>query len=171
MVSNDETQLKNIQKGQMNIQTLLQINVSSSFLQIYFISSSLNSSGLTSDAKGCKMPRRVKSRMRLEYLNNIPRDSDFQHDKNGTFVVFISRKTEIGAEDERGKNIQSETDDLGIFFQFQGTLKISLSSQFYLRFPSLRLVTYAAEASQFQCSGDPDPRMMIFYFSRDILAH
>lgn len=54
--------------------------------------------------------------MRLEYLNNIPRDSDFSHDKNGTFVVFISRKTEIGAEDERGKNIQSETDDLGIFF-------------------------------------------------------
>ena len=154
----------------MNKLTLLQINVSSSFLQIYFISSSLNSSGLTSDAKGCKMPRREKSRMRREYLNNIPRDSDFQHDKNGTFVVFISRKTEIGAEDERGKNIQSETDDLGIFFQFQGTLKLSLTS-FYLRFPSLPPVTYAAEPERILVLGDPDPGMMIFYFSRDILAH
>lgn len=141
----------------MNIQTLLQINVSSSFLQIYFISSSLNSSGLTSDAKGCKMPRREKSRMRREYLNNIPRDSDFQYDKNGTFVVFISRKTEMGAEDKRGKNIQSETDDFGIFFQFQGTLKLSLSSQFYLRFPSLPPVTCAAEAERILVLRRPRP--------------
>lgn len=58
--------------------------------------------------------------MRREYLNKIPRDSDFQYDKNGTFVVFISRKTEIGAKDERGKNIQSETDGLGIYSSSRG---------------------------------------------------
>ena len=57
------------------------------------------------------------------------------------------------------------------FFLVLGDTEISLSSQFYLRFPSLPPVTYAAEAERILVLRDPDPRMMIFYSSRDILAH
>ena len=123
----------------MNVLTLLQINVSSSFLQIYFISSSLKSSGLTSDAKGCKVPRRVKSRIRLECLNNIPRDSDFQYDKNGPLsLMYLSvERLRWEPRTKEGRTFRVKRMIWGFFLVLGDTEnQLTLAVLFAIPFPS-----------------------------------